>query len=309
MLNFIRLFRLISGINLHRLHTNFIHTTMASCRRPEHQAPPEVFYDDTEARKYTSNSRMIEIQMTMADRAIELLALPEDKPCFVLDVGCGSGLSGEALTEHGHFWIGMDISKPMLGIAEEREVEGDLFVGDMGEGVFFRPGTFDGVISISALQWLCNADKKTHNPPKRLYRFFSTLYGTMRRGSRAVFQFYPENSHQLELITSQAMRAGFSGGVVVDFPNSTRAKKMFLCLFAGLLNPQLPTGLGTGQGPQGSDQVAYSGQRQRFRNLKGKPLKKSRDWIKEKKERRRRQGKGDFKADSKYSGRKRSKKF
>ena len=28
---------------------------------------------------------------------------------------CGSGLSGEALTEAGHHWVGIDISKPMLG--------------------------------------------------------------------------------------------------------------------------------------------------------------------------------------------------
>lgn len=31
--------------------------------RPELAAPPEVFYDDEEARKYTANSRMIEIQV------------------------------------------------------------------------------------------------------------------------------------------------------------------------------------------------------------------------------------------------------
>jgi len=30
---------------------------------------------------------------------------------------------------------------------------------------------------------------------------------------------------QLELITAQAMRAGFTGGMVVDYPNSTKAKK------------------------------------------------------------------------------------
>jgi hypothetical protein len=30
---------------------------------------------------------------------------------------------------------------------------------------------------------------------------------------------------KLELITQQAMKAGFTGGVVVDFPNSTKAKK------------------------------------------------------------------------------------
>ena len=28
---------------------------------------------------------------------------------------CGSGLSGECLTENGHFWVGIDISRHMLG--------------------------------------------------------------------------------------------------------------------------------------------------------------------------------------------------
>ena len=45
------------------------------------------------------------------------------------------------------------------------------------------------------------------------------------RGAKAVFQVYPENPDQMELITQQAMRAGFTGGVVVDYPNSTKAKK------------------------------------------------------------------------------------
>ena len=31
-------------------------------------------------------------------------------------------------------------------MAREREVEGDLFLWDMGEGLGFRPGVFDGVI-------------------------------------------------------------------------------------------------------------------------------------------------------------------
>uniref|UniRef100_A0A8C3PWU1 BUD23 rRNA methyltransferase and ribosome maturation factor n=1 Tax=Chrysolophus pictus TaxID=9089 RepID=A0A8C3PWU1_CHRPC len=164
--------------------------------------------------------------------------------------------------------IGVDISRAMLDVAVEREVEGDLLLADMGDGIPFRPGTFDGCISISAVQWLCNADKKSHSPPKRLYRFFSTLYTALARGSRAVLQLYPENSEQLELITAQAMRAGFTGGMVVDYPNSAKAKK----------------------------------------NAKGKSVKKSRDWILEKKERRRRQGK-EVRADTKYTGRKRRPQF
>uniref|UniRef100_A0A672PW36 BUD23 rRNA methyltransferase and ribosome maturation factor n=2 Tax=Sinocyclocheilus grahami TaxID=75366 RepID=A0A672PW36_SINGR len=87
----------------------------SSCRRPEHMAPPEVFYNEQEAKKYSQNSRMIEIQTQMSERAVELLSLPEDQPCYLLDVGCGSGLSGDYLSEAGHYWVGVDISTAMLG--------------------------------------------------------------------------------------------------------------------------------------------------------------------------------------------------
>jgi len=74
--------------------------------RPEHSAPPEIFYNDDEARKYTDNSRIINIQRQLTERALELLALPNDgSPKFLLDLGCGSGLSGEALTDQGHIWM------------------------------------------------------------------------------------------------------------------------------------------------------------------------------------------------------------
>lgn len=64
-------------------------------------------------------------------------------------------------------------------MAKEKEVEGDLVLGDLGQGLPFRAGSFDGAISISALQWLCNADQASHNPVKRLHRFFSSLYSCL----------------------------------------------------------------------------------------------------------------------------------
>merc|ERR1711983_140550 len=271
-------------------------------RRPEHLAPPDIFYNDEEARKYTQNTRMIEIQNDMSERAIELLALPDDQPCFVLDIGCGSGLSGECLDEQGHYWIGIDISISMLNIAKEREVEGDLVHGDIGDGMPFRAGSFDGAISISALQWLCNADKSHHKPAKRLASFFASLYACLSRGSRAIFQFYPENPSQIELITSQAMKSGFTGGLVVDYPNSTKAKKYFLVLMTGGNQP-LPAALGTET--REGNHIQNENTRERIKKSRGKPLKKSRDWILEKKERRRKQGK-DVRPDSKFTGRKRA---
>ena len=38
---------------------------------------------------------MVGIQREITERAIELLKLPKDRSSFVLDVGCGSGLSGQ----------------------------------------------------------------------------------------------------------------------------------------------------------------------------------------------------------------------
>lgn len=57
----------------------------------------------------------MDVQTQCTVRALELLSLPEDTPSLLLDLGCGSGLSGEVLTENGHEWIGLDISQAMLG--------------------------------------------------------------------------------------------------------------------------------------------------------------------------------------------------
>lgn len=266
-------------------------------KRPEHLAPPELFYNESEARKYTQNSRMIDIQEQMCRRALELLLLPHDKSILLLDIGCGSGLSGNVIENYGHIWIGIDISRAMLEIALEREVDGDLILGDMGQGMPFKAGSFDGAISISALQWLCNADKNTHDPSKRLYKFFSTLFSCLSRSARAVFQFYPENSEQIELITTQATKAGFYGGVVVDFPNSTKAKKYFLVLMISgftILPPALDVN-------DAESVVSYTSRREKIKKAKNKSLKNSRNWIMEKKERRRKQGK-KVREDSKYTG-------
>ena len=84
--------------------------------RPEGSNPPDLFYNEKEARKYDASSRIVNIQAEISARAIEMLALPEGQPSYVLDIGCGSGLSGEALEEAGHYWVGCDISKSMLEV-------------------------------------------------------------------------------------------------------------------------------------------------------------------------------------------------
>ena len=55
----------------------------------------------------------------------------------------------------------------------------------------------------------------------------------MIKGARCAFQFYPSSPEQVELITNAAMKNGFTGGMIVDYPNSKKAKKYFLYLIAG----------------------------------------------------------------------------
>ena len=80
-----------------------------------------------------------------------------------------------AALKRGEFVVVLDDDK--------RENEGDLIALDMGSGLPFRPGTLDGAVSISAVQWLCNADKTSHVPQRRLGLFFSSLYRALARGA------------------------------------------------------------------------------------------------------------------------------
>ncbi|CAK9781404.1 S-adenosyl-L-methionine-dependent methyltransferase [Cutaneotrichosporon oleaginosum] len=281
--------------------------------RPEEIAPPEVFYGDVEAKKYTGNTRVKDIQARMTDRALELLQLPPGESQFLLDIGCGSGLSGEILDEDGHIWVGVDISPSMLEVAVEREVEGDLFLQDIGQGFGFRPGTFDGAISISVLQWLLNADTNTHSPPQRLTRFFTTLHSALKNPSRAVFQFYPNSDDQVQLITQCAQRAGFGGGIVVDYPNSKKARKMYLCLMVG--QQEIPKGI------EAEHEVDSSARRKSIQNERRRKREASRkkakgtkgltgkEWVLKKKELYRTRGKEAVPRDSKYTARKRRVQF
>jgi len=278
--------------------------------RPEDTLPPDLFYNDAESRKYTTSSRIRNIQSTMTYRGLSLLNL--SRPSLILDIGCGSGLSGEILSSEGHSWIGMDISASMLAVALDSEVAGDLLLADMGQGIPFRAGTFDAAISISAIQWLCNTETTNEaegTPQQRLARFFGGLYAALRRGGKAVCQFYPKNEAQKTMICAAATKAGFGAGLLEDDPE-TKNRKLYLVLTVG----------NEIEGRKGDITEIVKGLEgievhdSRGENLGGrgrvqkKEVKGSRSWILRKKERMRRKGE-EVGADSKYTGRKRRVQF
>ena len=179
-------------------------------------------------------------------------------------------------------------------------MEGDLLLADIGNGIPFRPGSFDACISISVLQWLFNAETSNTSSHRRLSRFFATLFSALKRGGKAVLQFYPETEGQSATVMAEAKRAGFGGGIVVDYPESKKARKYYLCLVAG------STSANTFSTPLGL-------QEETEKSTKRRKMDKSRETKKEfilrKKELYRKRGKEGVPYDSKYSGRKRRAQF
>lgn len=199
----------------------------------------------------------------------------------------------------------MDVSSSMLSEALERDVEGDMMLADIGQGVPFRAGTFDAAISISAIQWLCNAESSSEKdaPERRLKRFFDGLYASLKRGGKAVCQFYPKNDAQRSMISSAAVKAGFGAGILEDDPE-TKSVKLYLVLTVG-------GGDITGTVNGMRDVDVMDARRRESKQKRWVPMEKqkgSKAWILRKKAQMERKGKV-VKSDSRYTGRKRKTAF
>ena len=158
--------------------------------RPEERAGGDAdkYYDREVTEAYTELN--VRTQSELTTRCLDMLCLEgEARDAVLLDVGCGSGLSGETLTRQGYRgWVGIDASAAMLeratrgrsaskrtadekeppaDDAREREdggknnfhedppARGAVLRGDFSQGLPFRAGAFDGCVSVSAAQWLC----------------------------------------------------------------------------------------------------------------------------------------------------------
>ena len=129
--------------------------------RSELQVRHEIFYSDTESRRYVSSSWIIKIQAKLSERASKLLALPNNGVSrLFIDIDCGPGLCGDVLFEKRHQWIGLDISESGHTVASMCDVDSSL--GDVGQGLGLRPGVVEGANNISTVQWVCNVDKSLH---------------------------------------------------------------------------------------------------------------------------------------------------
>lgn len=259
--------------------------------RPENKAAPaDLFY--AEQTNYAYSSRMNKIQTEITSKCLEFLQL--EKPSMILDLGCGTGMSGRELGRNGHHWIGCDISREMLimGKNYEDSVESEdnsdesfmdtnplaLFNLDISESIPFKTGVFDAFVSVSCFQWLFH-NRNIPDSKKVVRILFTKLRDIIKFKGKGVIQFYSSHSNHTQILIDEAKRIGFFAELVID--GEGKKRKDYLLLDCGV---PVKT------------------------NRKHKSVDKVREKISKMKERRIKKGLAVAK-DSKYSGRKRCKKF
>ncbi|MDE0305542.1 MAG: methyltransferase domain-containing protein [Albidovulum sp.] len=84
--------------------------------------------------------------------AVALSDFVEDKAVPILDFGCGTGISGMALTEYGFSTIdGCDISKEMLDLADEKQIYRKLWQIDPGSEINLPTGRYAHIAAIGVI--------------------------------------------------------------------------------------------------------------------------------------------------------------
>jgi predicted TPR repeat methyltransferase len=72
-----------------------------------------------------------------------------DREAALIDLGCGTGLAGEALATLGYKNIhGVDFSTEMLTVAESRSCYGKLSIADLNAGTGIPDSSYAGAVSI-----------------------------------------------------------------------------------------------------------------------------------------------------------------
>ncbi len=187
---------------------------------PEESAPAECYYNDENSVKYDNNSRIRKIQYEMTKRALELLEI-DTSDSIILDLGCGTGISGKCIEENGFSWVGIDIAPSMLKICKKKRKSLCLVCGDIGQHLPFRAASFKYAISISVLQWLFHSYKSDYDPEKRINCFLRNLYKIIE--VRCVLQTYFLRK-QLESFVKKAKRIGFYLEIINDNPGNPKSK-------------------------------------------------------------------------------------
>lgn len=188
--------------------------------RPEEDlGNPLLYYTDEEVEKYSRSGGMRRAQEKIAYRVLELLELESGKS--LLDIGSGPGYTAEVYCSEGYNVTCMDLIPKMISKAKEKGFE--AYVGDMKDvGKLFEGRKFDGVVSVSALQWI--------KGKQEIQRIAQGIYSVLNKNGLLVIQFYPKSEQELKETARIFTQNGFHGQIIIDWPNIPKNRTSYLVM-------------------------------------------------------------------------------
>lgn len=187
-------------------------------KRPEElHSKPEEFYSAPEAGRFSNSNSMKRIQRELTMKAASMILFP--LTARILDAGCGAGFTLQTLKQLGYKQlVGVDASESM---AREAQKKGFAVThGDMRH-LPFPKESFEGLISISALQWI---------PEKEMNLVAKSFYKILKPFGKAVIQFYPKSEEELMSIGKTFKQAGFHVILRIENEDNAKKRRVFLLL-------------------------------------------------------------------------------
>ncbi len=165
---------------------------------------PEVYFSEDTARNYEKSSRMKRVQEAMTEHAVALLREHGLSKGRILDAGCGTGFSTMVLEREGYDVVGVDVAEPMLKIARQKGLS--VVKADM-RSLPFPDSSFDGIVCISALQWVTG--KTREEVIENYSRIAGEFHRVLRRNGLVVLQFYPKTREEEKIVLREFEKKGF----------------------------------------------------------------------------------------------------
>lgn len=188
-------------------------------RPEEYLGDPHIYYTDDEVNKYARSGGMRRAQEKIAYRVLELLKLKSGSS--LLDIGSGSGHTAEVYRSEGYNVTCLDLISKMIEKAKEKEFE--AYVGDMRQvGEIFTGRKFDGVVSVSALQWIKDRQE--------IQKIAHGIYSVLNKNKPLVIQFYPKSEQELKETAKVFTQNGFHGEIITDWPDIPKNRTVYLVM-------------------------------------------------------------------------------
>lgn len=157
-------------------------------------------------------------------RELARLVLPEarNRSLAVLDLGCGTGLSGAAFRDLASRLDGIDLSPAMIAEARARGLYDSLQVADIETALAARTATYDMLLAADTLVYLGDIARVFDGACAALKSGGSFLF-TTERAAAGEFELGPKRRwrHSEDYLRRQAERAGFEvAGLMACVPRT-----------------------------------------------------------------------------------------